>query len=173
LVLYMKNIFFLLLTSVMFLSTCKKDDSDISNYCFDVPEIGGYIQRDANGSTIGIVGKPIHYPGEYPGAWMMVCPNPLFSYMNSFVVYCSDNTNEKKLWITRAKFKNQLSPTGVTLGMNTAWLSGGKIFEKKFVERDIHIDKSLFTEGYYRVYLEIDGQVYYDNLVISNETIYY
>lgn len=151
--------------------SCNKEEEGISIYCFDVPEMGGYIARDYNGSTIGIYGNPIIKTGNSSGNQLFLYPIPVGGFHNSFSIMTQSENSEKRLWITRAKLNNRISPSSVNGGMININVTGNYLYDTVFTSRYLHLNKNILPEGYYRVYLEINNEVFYDNLVITDEEI--
>jgi len=74
----------------------------------------------------------------------------------------------KSLWITSALWENQEQDNFDEFNMtNNIKIGGSPIFQGKFEDNLIVLDVSKFPNGFYRVYVYMNDNLFYDNLVIN------
>lgn len=166
------NKFILIFISISILS-CSKDDSNIRVSNLETPILTGFLLRNITGDVIGKIGFPNIKLGnesndnnsEY---FFSTYPNPIKDKASIYIKSPNTNTT-KKVWIVHAEYNNNISNAETSIGNATLLSAGGSpIFYGEISSNDIHLDLSNLNEGYYRVYVNIDGLTLYDNLIITN-----
>ncbi|MBI9037989.1 MAG: hypothetical protein JEY97_07645 [Bacteroidales bacterium] len=166
-------IYFILLSLIF---SCTKDEPDLRLSDYEIPKIEGYYVRLPDGSSIGQVGTPNikqgngsnYFNSEY---FFVFYPNP--TNRTCCVHVKSPSIQEtKKLWITQARYVNQLPNSSVDLGMINLDVGGAPLIQKVFNSDHIAIDLRSLAQGYYRIYLKVGEHIYYDNLVIDKQSKY-
>lgn len=165
--------FFIVFLMVPVLAGCTKEEADYRLSGFDIPVVTGFIFRDIEGTPQGNYGEPnvyLHEGEDYLSSdyRLTVFPNPAYNMINVDIISPHPDT-QKKLWITPAVFASPNAGISSDIGMSNMILGGTPIIQYEN-SRQFAIDLSSFAEGYYRVYVEADGLIFYDNLVISKKT---
>jgi len=98
----------------------------------------------------------------------MVFPNPAENSCTITLLPFSDGVN-KKLWLTPAEFEKPIPENAIYLGMDNIKVGGMTVYHNEFKADAIRINLSSIEEGYYRLYLKIEGEIFYDNLIVSRK----
>jgi len=166
-----KNYLLLFIIGTLFIGSCTKKDTQIRLSEFKPPTITGFNWKDVSGSNHGPIGIPNIKLGNESNElsspyYFSFYPNPGFSRINVYV-RTPRNAEIKKIWITQAIWANE-APQEL-IGLNNAYnmtVGGSPLFHAEFIENAVSIDLSRFADGYYRIYLQVNGHLLYDNLVI-------
>ncbi|MEN8138628.1 MAG: hypothetical protein ABFR62_09350 [Bacteroidota bacterium] len=149
----------LLLFAVLFSSCGKQSES--------TAVITGYYLRDASGNAMGMVEEPnvklnngINDPeykisiGSYPNPFRHICN-----------IYTNNPSPEvlKKIVVTKAEF-NKRASVSTNMPATADDIVGEVLIEQEFTNSYYSLDFSDLETGYYRVYVEINGELFYDNL---------
>jgi hypothetical protein len=164
----MKKYLFITVGTLLIIA-CSKESSDFQLSNFEIPVITGFQVRDHTGSTVQIIGNPnIKLKNESNRYSFISYPNPIKSYC--YISIKSPADTYKKVWLVRADYMLNNEPVIETLGMKTLYVGGVPLFKGVIGPQSeaIILDLSSFKNGYYRIYLETDGILLYDNLVINN-----
>lgn len=160
--------------------SCTKDEADLRLPNHETPKINGYYVRNRFSEFVRTIGDPIIKNGidsnnniiEYITAnynksirYFMIYPNPCRFYLNLYTRNF-DSNSVKKVWITRAQYGVEIPNSYISIGMINKKIGGAPIYQKKFYSDDMTIETKSFSNEYYRIYLEIDSIILYDNLVI-------
>ena len=172
-----KNYLLFFILGFIIISSCTKKDTEIRLSEFETPTITGVNLRGFDGSDYGTIGVPNIKQGnesnDYHSAYYFTFyPNP--SAERIFVYIKTPTEGElKKLWIVQANWDNQVS--GDWMGLNNATnitVGGSPLVHDEFTPGGIAIELSHFAEGYYRIYLEVNGHLLYDNLIINKSKVF-
>lgn len=158
----------ILVISFFLIISCSKDDYEFRLSSFSTPVITGFIRRSEFGDYMGAVGVPNVNNGNYDSDYYFgLYPNPASEHCSLFIK-SPMTMSLKKLWITPAQFGYQISNYSNNFGMTNLYAGGIPLIQIEFNTDHIEIDLSSLEEGYYRIYLKIDDNLLYDNLVIIN-----
>lgn len=166
-----KIIFTVILIATITISCSKKSAGyRLSN--FETPIITGYEERDSNGSLLWQWGVPniktsiSLSPGETQYTFTTY-PNPCKNTCNIHVNSSISNSN-KKLWIVKASMESNSFISPIALGMNSFEVGGSPVFQLEFTNEHLAIDVNNLNEGFYRIYVKVENQILYDNIIILN-----
>lgn len=156
---------------IMF-SGCTKEDAEIRFPQFEVPQFKGYYAHNEAGNYMGRYGMPNVNLGDQD-TWensryhILMFPNPAHNRSTVFIKSPVQN-QEKKLWLTRAIPTLPFEPTIVESDTWNNFVAGGApLLQGEFTQREAYLDISALPDGYYRLYVEMDGLIFYDNLLID------
>jgi len=154
--------------SIPLIFSCTKAENYFRLSSFETPIIEGYNLRNLFGDYVGSVGNPNVKNGDYDSEYFFrFYPNPAIE--NCYLYTKSPTTlSLKKLWITMAQFGDRITNYSNNIGMNNFYIGGVPLIQIEFNGDNIQIDLSSLEEGYYRIYIKIDENILYDNLVIIN-----
>lgn len=156
---------FCLLISVL---SCSTEESTIRLPFFETPVLTGFQLRDANGQKVGEIGIPnIHLSritASKNDPLDMVCyPNPAIEYI---AIYTSSRADTPKyLWLVRGDYNSGSSDYTPTLGSLTIGAGGSPIIQLEFSRPNPVIDVRDLPSGYYRVYVQMDDEIFFDNII--------
>jgi hypothetical protein len=155
---------------LFFIIGCTKEEGSFRTSEFETPKISGYYCRTDRAILKDIVGVPnvILEKKSLPYS-LIVFPNPAENSCMINLRPFSDGIN-KKIWITPAEFEKPIPENAITLGMNNIRVGGMPVYQNEFTTEAIRINISSFEEGYYRVYLKVEGELFYDNLIVSKNS---
>jgi hypothetical protein len=168
----------IILASLSIAPGCNKEQADLRMPEFEVPVITGYLVRDEAAQHQGNIGQPNVNLGHPSGNWdseyfITFFPNPA---INRGTIYMK-SPNEydvKKVWLTQAVFRPPYSIPGIsTDGMNNFIAGGAPLLQVEVTERNLMLDLTDIPTGYYRLYVSVNGHVFYDNIVIDKNFIPY
>ena len=169
----MKKLSYLcLLILIITSNSCTKEVADTRLSDFTEPVITGYYQTNENGEEMGAVGIP--NVKRFNGAdrnhsthLMVIFPNPAYYSFNIRMETPVPSTT-KKIWITRANIVDMPDNSGIDLAMTTMVVGGSPVFQTETNSDHITINVEDVEDGYYRVYVEADDIILYENLVINH-----
>jgi len=164
----------ILFCALLLMAGCTKEKADLRVAEFEIPIIHGYHVRDGDGSMVGNYGYGVPNlrlgdgEGYFDSNYFFVCyPNPPIANKVNVLTKSPFNNEPKKLWITHAILRPPFDAGIVTNDDWNNFVAGGApLFELEFTQKEIRLDVTELSEGYYRVYLKIDNQIFYDNLVV-------
>jgi hypothetical protein len=155
---------------------CTKEEADLRVPEFEIPVIHGYFARDVIGNNMGVYGygkpnvnlgdKSNYHDSDY---FVTMFPNPMHNFL-SVMAKSPDENEVKKLWITQAILRPPFG-TGIvsTDGWNNFVAGGSPLLQMEFTENNVHLNLTDLPNGYYRVYIKVNGHLLYDNLVIDRD----
>lgn len=165
-----KSLFFILLLTII--SGCSKTDEATTRIPdWETPTLTGFALRDVSGAPMGITGTPNvnnHIKGnpnniEYS---IVAYPNPCRSTL-ALMIHTPSPNLPKQIWIVKGKLDAPLSNSGFDIGMNNAIAGGQPLFQATTVASNFTINVSSLPSGYYRLYVKIEDNLLYDNLIIK------
>lgn len=163
------SIFSSLFILTLLFSCCKKNDNVVVD---ESPILNGYFMRDFNAQPNGSVGTPNVYLGDstdYIKAnyFIMSYPNPAQSTIIIDVKSVS-SSSINKIWITPANWNTGFTDNSTPFKNKNTLVVGSntKVYETTDSLKNFYINTENFQEGYYRVYLNVDGKTFYDNIAI-------
>jgi len=165
---------------LMILACEKSQDLPTRHPFLQAPVNTGYYAFDQNGSYIRQVGNPNVKNGTFPyQTQFRIFPNPTaysFSDVYTGLWYVSFNSEfegkEKKIWVMKARY--QEIPDEGTIENGRYYLKVGAevVYETTTMEQILNINLSNPSSRDYRLYVEIDGKQYHDNLAIRARGTY-
>ena len=168
---YIKPFSFLFLLLLFY--NCNKIGSTVDERLnnFDHPIITGFEFKNEEGMSIGSYGEPVNNKledketineSEY---YLNAFPNPAADF---YMVYTKtpDARIFKKIWIVKASYNGELP--NIEIYNNAIYLVAGQyhLIEVSSQGNLINIDLSSLDDGFYRIYVEMDGNVLYDNFIV-------
>jgi len=164
-----KHLLLLLLITILLPGCTKEADIRLSE--FTTPVITGYYVRNDIGMDLKTIGIPNVRLGDNSNDYhtstyfFTFFPNPCTDSCLTFVKAPQDNST-RKVWITQANWLEEKNePVTDPVGMDNMTVGGYPLIQKEFTSDRTMIDLSSLGEGYYRIYLEVDGNLLYDNLI--------
>lgn len=170
----LKPAIFPFLIILMIASGCSKEENDFRYPELGVPVIHGFWLRDEVGITMGSLGystpnvKLGDQSDDFSSPFFFYFyPNPIHNFLSIYSKIPSGDL-PRKFWITHALFR----PPGFTAipqmdGMGNMVAGGFPLVYGEFTGNHMFLNLSELPDGYYRVYLKVQGQIFYDNLVID------
>lgn len=170
----MNKIKLLFMVTTLLTWSCSKEEPEIRLSQFETPVVTGFELRDEFGNLNKVIGNPNiklgnesnDHTSEY---YFITFPNP--SINSCRVNIKTPNPHSiKRVWIVEAKYFGNSSSSTTHLGASSLIDVGGSplIQSEGPYNGLISIDLSSLKEGYYRIYLEVDHLILYDNLIIEN-----
>lgn len=167
----MKNTILLFLLIFSLFTSCKKENTAFHDASFNDPVITGYFLRDVNAQPAGVIGNPNVKLGtgtEYLNSEYFITnyPNPFRENFNLHIK--SPNNDLKKIWVTRAYWVDEITGnTTIINNSNNISIGGTALlqYETTVQHPRITINLSDFGKGYYRVYVYMNNELFYDNMV--------
>jgi hypothetical protein len=173
----MKGMLTYLLLGTLAIS-CAKDELDqgIQPSIISRPVNTGYLATDNTGSFIRVIGSPNVYrdvnssSGFYEGA-TVVYPNPTWINDTSdqdaiwTVGFNQAFTGlSKKLWLLEADYLVSQNNVVIENGFAHQVVAGEAVWQITTTENNVRIALSHAKSNDYRLYIEVDGVTYSDNL---------
>jgi len=166
----------ILIFALVAVSGCTKEEADFRIADFATPFIHGYFARDEAGNPMGVYGyaqpnvnlgdKSSFYESNY---YVTIFPNPTHNYLSVYTKSPEPN-QMKKLWITPAILRPPFENGAVLTDSWNNFVAGGyPLLQLKFMENNAYLDLTDLPNGYYRLYLKVNDQLLFDNLVIDRE----
>jgi hypothetical protein len=158
---------------IPFIISCSKEDNELRLSDFNLPIINGYYLRDFRANYAGSVGIPNVQLGNSTDFnnsiyYFSFYPNPCSEGLCAIYIKTPKSNEIKKLWITPAIFNNQSSNCSIDLNNSSnVFIGGSPVFQTEFTSNNLTVDLSKISNGYYRIYLKVNGYLLYDNLVIN------
>ena len=172
------------LSAFFLLNACTKEEAEKRRAANFVPVISGLEVRDELGNSLWRIGQPnaklsVNTDGE---EYRIAClGNTLPPSSSFFGVYISSSVPDiiASIWVVKARFDphclgNYISLETINNFNSTAMIAGGAPLmstEKELPGSGaaIAMETKGLEEGFYRVYLQINDQLLWDDLVISHE----
>jgi len=160
---------------ILMVLACEKSQDLPNRHPFlNAPINTGYYAFDANASFIRQVGNPNVKNGTFPYETnFRVFPNPAtysFSdiYTGFWNIAFSDEFEgkEKKIWLMKASYQEIPDEGIIENGRYYLKVGAEVVYETATMEQVLNINLSNPSSRDYRLYVEIEGQQYYDNLAI-------
>ena len=163
---YILTLFFV---TVMFYS-CTKEDVDFRLTNFNTPVIEGYYERNEVGIITRTVGEPNVLLGdnstrENSDYYFTVFPNPCRNFY-TMIIKAPEIPQNSQMWIVQAQVGNQIYNSSIETGMNLMYAGGAPLQQFEITSKNFLYSVQALTAGYYRIYLKINDQIFYDNLVV-------
>lgn len=159
--------FMLILLAIV--SSCSEEEASMRLSNFEIPVITGHFLKGASGTSYGTNGIPNVKVREVTPTGSVysfnVFPNPC-SELCRIDIQVPGSGILKKIWIIPAQYEGNNQSTINNLGATTMILGGEPVFEAEFSIDETTLDLSGLDSGYYRIYLQADNYLLYDNLVI-------
>lgn len=173
-----RNSLLILLVILVLSSGCSKEEAELRMPEFEVPVVTGFRMRDEAGIFMGSIGIPNVKLGHPTGDWnseyfITFFPNPA---MNQGTVYMKSpgEYDVKKVWLTRAVFRPPFDTPGIaTDGMNNFIAGGAPLLQGETTNQNLLLNLTHLPSGYYRLYISVNGHLFYDNIVIDKNFIPY
>jgi hypothetical protein len=183
----MKNRKYFLLTFISIfiaLISCTKDVAELRLPFNSVPVITGILFKDELGSSIRIIGEPnsnLIYISDIEEIRITIFPN--IGKPGKYSPYINVETNfqsfSANIWMVCARFEPSIagryfSPDVVNVCNSAALVAGGEplIYGRVEIPSStgiIRLEAGDLVEGFYRIYVEIDNKLLWDDLMISHE----
>lgn len=173
-----RNLLLILLVLVVFSLGCSKEEAELRLPEFEVPVVTGFHMRDEAGIFMGSIGLPNVKLGHPSGNWdaeyfINFFPNPAINRGNIYMK-SPNEYDVRKVWLTRAVFKPPYDAPGIaTDGMNNFIASGFPLIQAETTEDHLSLNLTDLPSGYYRLYVSVNGLLFYDNIVIDKNFIPY
>ncbi len=167
-------IVYILLASLSFAQGCKKDETEQDE--IDLPIVNGYFARNEAGESMGIIGNSnpnvklgtqnTYLDSDY---YITFFPNPAINYASLFLK-SPDPDETKKVWIVPAIYQPDYEPThDETDELDIVNINDISIFHTETTGNTLMLDLNTFPSNYYRLYVEVGGYLFYDNIVIDKD----
>lgn len=167
----MKTYIFTIASILVLITSCTKNNEKNKELEDKTAVITGYFFRDDTGNPIGYSGNPntklTQSDNPHWSDIRIECyPNPCNI---GFWVSANnlDDDISKRIVITEATFNTNATPTEESIE-SLDDLGVEKLLDSVTIDKNYFIDISSFDDGYYRVYIEIEGEIFYDNLKKGN-----
>lgn len=144
--------------------SCSKEESTLEGGFFEKPLVKGYFERSTEGYPVGQVGLP-NVQLEKNGYQLLMYPNPAVH----IVAIQIDKQSKKQLakaFIVPAATKLTDLPY-YTFSNSTYIQTSRPVAEVESRGGTLHLDVQHLEKGFYRLYVNIDGTLLWDNLLIS------
>jgi len=172
---YIKPFSFLFLLILFY--NCNKfgppGDDRLNN--FDYPIITGFEFKNEEGVSIGSYGELVNNKLGDKGTieeseyYLNAFPNPATDF---YTVYTLSRNAPmlRTIWIVKASYNGELP--NIEIYNNATYLVAGQyhLIEVSSQGNLINIDLSSLDDGFYRIYVEIGGNVLYDNFIVYKDT---
>ena len=156
----MKTSIFTFISLILLLSSCSKNKDEPKNYD---NIITGFVLRDPSGVMMAHIGSPNIKVTKGETLQIASYPNPCRQFINIYIRNIETDT-PIKIAITKDLFKED-SDVDIINYTSLSEITSDIIFEDIIDNKNYDVDLSSFDDGYYRVYIEIDGDVYFDNIM--------
>lgn len=161
-----------LISLAVLVSSCSDEEVDMRLSSLETPVITGYEWRDVYAQLVKSIGTPNiklgnesnHYSSAY---YFKSYPNPCSDKLAIFVkIPNSDKTI--KTWIVQAQYVNQVTSSPNQVGNSVIMHAGGApILQQEFLGNVTSFDVSELKNGYYRLYVQVDSILLYDNIYVN------
>ena len=155
----MKTSIFTFISLILLLSSCSKDKDEPKSYD---NIITGFIFRNDVGYAIGQIGNPNIKITNGETIQVVSYPNPSRAIINIYISNIETDT-PIKIAITKGLFKED-ADVDIINYTSLSEITSDIIFEDIIDNKNFSIDLSSFDDGYYRIFVEINNDVYYDNI---------
>lgn len=152
---------------LLLLLSCSKEDSDeMEGGLFRQPVITGYQLRSTDGSPVGEVGRP-NVQLEKNGIFLVTFPNPAVHGLALRLMKRSSN-QRVKIFLLPAVTDIADSPH-YTFSNSTFVQTASPLVEIETTKDYIHLDVRNLANGFYRLYINIDGTLLWDNILLTDQ----
>ncbi|MCK5907072.1 MAG: hypothetical protein KAG37_05740 [Flavobacteriales bacterium] len=160
----MKTSIVTLISIILLFSSCSKNNDEPKSYD---NIITGLILRNNMGEAMGHIGSPNIKVSNVESQLVtnlriVSYPNPCKENLNINITGEENNT-PIKIAITKGIFNENATVEEIKY-TSLSEITSDVIFEDIIANKNYYVDFSSFEDGYYRVYIEIEGTVYYDNI---------
>ena len=158
---------------VLFLSmqSCTKQHADFRMAQFETPIITGFKFLDNAGHSLGTYGIPnvktSNNLAREREIGFYAYPNPSIGTFRLNII-TQNYSSPYYIWLVQAKYEDNISYTPPYIA-NALYLKAGAAPVLQLETREINpeLDVRNIEQGYYRVYVKIQDEIYYDNIVIT------
>jgi hypothetical protein len=164
----MNRIVYLLI--IITLWGCKKSNDNASPG-LSVPEITGINYRDNYGSYLGSIGIPNVRLFSSSKSQIITFPIPCENSFKIGLFLNIEPNGSERIWLVKAKWaggENNISMQNKTLfevGNIPVFLDSNLKLKKG--TNEIEINTERFEDGLYKVYIQIENELLFDNLLIK------
>jgi len=165
------TLYFVIMLFVMI--SCNKDN-DKEEELSSMEQISGFECRNYEGSSIGSYGGKVnHYIGnkdilEGEIKYFVVFPIPAENRLNVFGTGF-DTTQLLKVWLKQARFEGVLPDNFNQSTLESQPYTGDRrLLQLELMANDFQLDFEEIPNGYYRLYIEIEEDLYYENIIVNH-----
>ncbi|MFO7829115.1 MAG: hypothetical protein R6V23_10865 [Bacteroidales bacterium] len=168
----MKPFVIFLISLAVLVSSCSDEEADMRLSNLETPVVTGYEWRDLNAQLVKTIGTPNIKLGnesnDYSSAYYFKSyPNPCSDELAVFVKMPNPDQTIKS-WIVQAQYTDQVTNSPNQIGNSVTMHAGGaSILQQEFSGNVTIFDVSELKNGYYRLYLRVDGILLYDNIYVN------
>lgn len=165
----MKRIIGYLLIILILLGCQKGEDNTPSG--LSVPEIAGINYRDNFGAYLGTIGTPNVRLSSKSNSQIVTYPIPCSNSFSLNINLLGQPDGSEKIWLVKAKWAggvNSFSP------QNKTFFEAGNIpvfiiddLNLKLGTNEIQINTANLEAGFYKIYIQIENELLFDNLLIE------
>ncbi len=148
--------------------SCSEDESVTRIAQFETPVLTGFQLRDEMGQRLETIGEPnLQLSSSNSMTSFYFYPNPCTG--NCAVQIKSENSVDKKyIWIVKALYNEyDINATVNTGNATTLFIGGEALINHEFFQNSLNINLNSLSDGYYRIYVKVDDEILYDNLILS------
>lgn len=171
----MIRILTVLVLVLLIFPACTSEDSVVRAPGLEIPEITGYYLRDHNGVDMGTVGTPNVKLGSGPNLvesdyFFMAYPNPAYHHVALYSKSPSGNS-VRRIWLVEAV--TDYPDPGLADSFNgiNMVVGGTPLIQTVTTTENAFLNVESLEPGYYRIYLETDGMLFFDNLVVADPSL--
>lgn len=169
-----KTVFTIALLFIIFFSCKKKDDVE-ENLESNLPEITGFTFHNYEGNSIGSYGGQVNNHvgvkdfNDTNSKYMIIFPNPVEDNLTVYgFKYNSDSI--KKVWMKQAKFTGELPESFYLEEVeNQPYTGGESLLNAEVFENVYRLNFENIPDGYYRIYIKTEGELYFENLMVNRK----
>ena len=157
-----------LIWCLFLLVSCEKDAAEypVISSMKEPPVITGIAMKDEKGGAIGWIGSPNVNTGTSPrGFKILAYPNPCKNNLN--LAISALTSGSARVWMAGAKFEGAASNLSIQFLYDSNTTIDIRYVSLKSGLNNIAIDISARPEGYYRLYVEMEGTTYWDNIWVD------
>lgn len=161
---------------VLIVSGCNKEKEKVAYYSFNVQYISGIYYLDMSGYNHGVIGvSPVVRQGVNDETGQMKYRFITYPTIGrSFNIMIANNPKNllKRLWVVPAILEVPIPGYSFqTDWMNNLIPGSAALMEVEFFEDIVNLNLWGLPEGFYRIFIELDGNLLFDNILVGN--IYY
>lgn len=180
-----KSFIISIIAIILLFEGCSKDDEGINSPVLSPPILTGFELLDEFGVQFGQIGYPntrvtnedVTHSGHLPLHPNISCyPNPVSDRL-AVRIYI-ENEGRQKVFITIVEgiFSSD-NEEPILSNMVISEFSSGSLKESEYeMYSGIHttvLSLGDLPDGYYRIYVKVGDELFWDNLIIAKEFIYY
>jgi hypothetical protein len=145
--------------------SCNKDGIQLRTGELEIPVCTGFNYKDNSNQSVGKVGQPnnnlISTAKQFS---LIVYPIPSAESFSVIVNY----NGVKQIWLTRARVSTELNQSLNYLNAPLITVGGAPIFSiANATNQEFRIDVSALSSGYYRLYVMVENELLWENLIIN------